>query len=62
MKTMQPLITDVDDSAGKRQFQAYYCTPCDEVRWCPPGRPECWGNDADANHDGADLIQVWVER
>lgn len=59
MKTMQLLITDVDDSAGKRQFQAYYCSECDEIRWCQPGKPECWtGPDAEEH----ELTQTWVEQ
>lgn len=59
MTTMQLLISDVDDTAGKRSFQAYYCPTCDEVRWCPPGDPQCW---TEVTAGGHDLIPVWVQR
>jgi hypothetical protein len=59
MKTMQSLISAHDDAGDVRTFQAYYCPTCDEVRWCPPGDPQCWTEVTPGGHY---LIQVWVER
>lgn len=57
MKTMQPLISEKE---AMRPFQAYYCPECDEIRWCQPGKPECWTGPVEgAEHE---LIPAWVER
>jgi hypothetical protein len=60
MKTMQHLISTVDDVGDVRQFQAYFCAECDEVRWCQPGQPECYTDEGqDKDHP---ILPVWVQR
>lgn len=54
---MQPLISEKETM---HPFQAYYCPECDEIRWCQPGKPECWTGPVEgAEHE---LTPVWVER